>query len=186
MDAVSFEKGPLPAGCYRALFFLVILPVTLLGTWLMPVRWVSLVRSEAMVTATVRPTILWVIPIGSVRVADLRETASFPEGTWGYSDGRRVQYEDTARLILIGNQSRHEFEVSPASVGSLERRIEAFLEPDSRKSRLTLIAPVLWKVNLFFIPFSLMILAQAVGLLLWPVKVLQKWSRAGSSESTTQ
>ncbi|MBZ0115189.1 MAG: hypothetical protein K8J08_22225 [Thermoanaerobaculia bacterium] len=181
MDAVTLKKLPLPVGCARALTFLVILPVTLFFTWSAPVRWVSLERSGTMVTATVRTTILSIIPTGSIRVADLREVRTrVEESGWIEvgTDGGRVRYEGNGWLTLIGNENRHEFEVSSASVDSLERRIESFLEPNGRESRLTLIAPVYWKTSLLSIPFCLVILAQVLGLLLWPVKAFQKWGRA--------
>lgn len=113
-----------------ALFFLVLLPAAF--TFMVPVAWTTLSRDGGVVTATVRTSLLFVVPFSTSTATGVTDASfEFAGGGWETGVNRYVKFEDKGWLVISGERGRVAAPVEPASPDGPLYRVNSFLNDPS-------------------------------------------------------
>ena len=156
-----------------------------LMTAIAPVSWLEFNRVEERVTAKAQTCLLFVIPYRTQELADVKEvTTTFKLGDMQHrrrgDNNHQGRAESKGSVVLHGpKQGEADGEivtvsVSPASTGSVETKIKAFLADPQQKS-LSLFTVANWKVGVIFaIPASLLTMLFVISWSIWLGQTLAK------------
>ena len=149
-------------------------------TALAPVTWLEFTRTGERVGVKTQTCCYFVIPYRVSELADVKRIdTTFHPGEQQQrrpGDRERGQTEDEAALVLLGPQAGQQIwiPVSPASIKSVEARVQAFLN-DPQPSQLSLFTVANWKFGLIFaIPLCLLTVLYIVGWSMWLGQTLAK------------
>jgi len=145
-------------------------------TFVAPVSYLHLTRSDTSVTAEARTCLLFFVPFRVQRIEGVCEVDDrFHAGEYAKSDDgsrRRVKAEDESFLILRSEHDSLELSVSPASIEGRIDRVEAFLN-DAAAVELNLLCVSNWKFAVLAgIPMSMLTVLYLWGLFLALIRLL--------------